>query len=65
MDVQILDLVYELQRTYGRVYAWHIQSRLDYDLCEQTIRRRMVALWKCGDLIRLGERKGYILARVG
>lgn len=55
----------ELERnTRGPVYAWMIQAHLDVSLCEQTIRRKMVQLAERGKLIRLGERKGYVLNRV-
>ncbi len=64
MELQILKAFCKLERTEGRVYAWMIQAQIDYPLCEQTIRRKLVDLWQRGKLIRLGERKGYILNRV-
>jgi hypothetical protein len=64
MELRILRAMLECERTLDAVYAWHIQARLDVDLCEQTIRRKMVELAARGKLIRLGERKGYILNRV-
>lgn len=64
MELQILKAFCELERSETRVYAWMIQARLDVSLCEQTIRRKLVDLARRGKLIRLGERKGYILNRV-
>ena len=64
MELQILKIFCLLERSEPRVYAWMIQAQLDVPLCEQTIRRKMVDLADRGKLIRLGERKGYILRRV-
>lgn len=64
MELAILKAMCQLERDCGRVYAWMIQAQISYPLCEQTIRRKMVDLEKRGMLIRLGERKGYILRRV-
>lgn len=64
MELAILKAMCELERTYGRVYAWQIQAWISFPLCEQTIRRKMVELTAREKLIRLGERKGYILRRV-
>lgn len=64
IEFQIMRVMNDLERTYDRIYAWHIQSRLDVTLCEQTIRRKMTEMAEKGKLVRLGERKGYILRRV-
>jgi hypothetical protein len=64
MELAILKAMCDLERTYGRVYAHMIQAWIDRPMCEQTIRRKMVDLAERGKLIRLGERKGYILRRV-
>lgn len=64
MELAILKAMCQLERDCGPVYAWMIQGYISFPLCEQTIRRKMVELWRRGKLIRLGERKGYILRRV-
>lgn len=64
MELQILKAFCLLERSEPRVYPWMIQAQIDVPLCEQTIRRKLVDLWRRGKLIRLGERKGYILHRV-
>jgi len=64
MELQILMAFCQLERSETRVYPWMIQGQIDYPLCEQTVRRKLVDLWRRGKLIRLGERKGYILNRV-
>lgn len=64
VEFQIMKIMNELERNYDRIYAWHIQARLDVTLCEQTIRRKMCEMSERGKLERLGERKGYRLRRV-
>jgi hypothetical protein len=64
MELQILKAFCELERVEPRIFPWMVQARIDYPLCEQTVRRKLVELWQRGKLIRLGERKGYILNRV-
>lgn len=57
----ILRVMPVLDRSYGRVYPWMVQARLDYYRAEATIRADMAQMAREGLLVRLGERLGYRL----
>lgn len=61
----IIEAVRKIERRSGRAYAWMVQAYLDFDRCEQTIRKDMVRLAKRGELERLGPRKGYKTPQTG
>lgn len=63
VESEIVEAVRAIERRCGRAFAWMVQAQLDFDRCEQTIRRDMVRLAEDGVLTRLGPRKGYKVAR--
>lgn len=63
LDNRIIFIVHKLSRNYQRgIFPWMVQPWLGCGVCEQTLRRHMVRLWREGKLQRVGGpqgRQGY------
>ena len=63
IDRDILNAIRQLGKDMGRgVFPWQVQPMLNYYRAEQTLRRDMARMARDGVLIRLGQRRGYLVA---
>ena len=63
IDRNIIDAIRQLEKNLGRgVFPWEVQPCLNYYRAEQTLRRDMARMAREGMLIRLGQRRGYLVA---
>lgn len=67
LEEQILKAMKETKRQYcanrhGGVFPWMVLARMDIEVSEKTIQRRMRKLAQEGQIVRIGIRSGYALS---
>ena len=54
-----------IEKGYEALYPWQVQAFLPISMHESTVRRYMAHMANEGQLVRLGQRKGYVIHNAG